>query len=108
MKCSVESPALITTLIFDQMQRKACVKIRSVEIAEDLLRHVEHVLGQDLNAIVIDSLSAIHEVISLDVWELLSKALAILILFLVTRSVSVEAVGNNCIFEAVVLAQGNT
>ena len=79
-----------------------------MEIAEDLLRYVEHVLGEDLNAIIVDSLSAIHEVISFNIGELLCKTLAILVLLLVTRGVRVEAVGDNGALEAVVLAHRDT
>jgi hypothetical protein len=79
-----------------------------VEITKDLLRYVEHVLGQDLNAIIIDSLSAIHEVISFNIGELLSKTFAILVLFLITRSVSMEAVRNNCVLKAVIFAYRDT
>lgn len=75
-----------------------------MKVAEDLLRDVEHVLGEDLNAVIIDSLSAFHEVVGLDVRELLGQALAIKVLFLVARGVGVEAVGNDGAFEAVVLA----
>ncbi len=79
-----------------------------MEIAEDLLRHGEHVLGEDLNSIIVDSLSAIHEVISFNIGELLCKTFAILVLLLVTRSVRVEPVWDNGALETVVLAYRDT
>jgi len=78
-----------------------------MELAQDLFGNVEHVLGQDLYAIIVDSLSAVHEVVGFDVGELFGKALAVLVLLLIARSVRVEAVGDDHTFETVILASGN-
>ena len=79
----------------------------SVEVAQDLLRHVEHVFGEDLHAVIVDFLGAVHEVIGLDVGELFGKALAVLVLLLIAGGVRVEAVRNDDALEAVILAIGN-
>ena len=52
-------------------------------------------------------MSAIHEIISLHIRELLRKAFAVLVLLLVTRGVAVEAVRNHNALEAVILAGSN-
>jgi hypothetical protein len=42
----------------------------SVKLTQDLLRHVEDVLGEDLYAVLINLLSAVHEVVGLHVGQL--------------------------------------
>ena len=79
-----------------------------MELAKDLLGHGEHVLGQDLHAVIVDFLSAVHEVVRLHVGELFGEALAVLVFLLIARGVRVEAVRNNDRLEAVILAIGNT
>ena len=79
-----------------------------MELTKDLLGDVEHVLRKDLNAVIIDALCAIHEVVWLYIGEFVCQALAIEILFLVTRGVRVIAEGDDNALEAIVLASCNT
>ena len=76
----------------------------SVKLAKDLLRHVEDVLGEDLYAVLIDLLSAVHEVIGLHIGQLVGEALAIEIFLLLARGMRVVAEGHNNTSKAVILA----
>ena len=97
-----------STIYRDRVKERSSSRDGSVELAKDLLGHGEHVVGHDLNAIIVDFLSAIHEVIGLDVGELLGKTLAVLVFLLITRGMKVEAVGNDSVLEAIVLADRDT
>jgi hypothetical protein len=79
----------------------------SVKLAKDLLRHVEDVLGEDLYAVLIDLLSAVHEVIGLHIGQLVGEALAIETFLLLARGMRVVPEGNNNTSKAVILAVGN-
>ena len=79
-----------------------------MELTKDLLRDVEHVLREDLNAVIIYALSAIHEVVWLDIGEFVCQALAIEILLLLTRGVSVISEGHDDALEAIILASCHT
>ena len=78
-----------------------------MQLAQDLLRHVEDVLREDLYAVLIDLLSALHEVIGLHIGQLVGEALTIEIFLLLTRSMRVVAEGHNNTSKAVILAVGN-
>ena len=79
-----------------------------MKLAENLLRHIEHELREDLYTVVIDALGAIHIVLWLHIWELVCEALAIEVLFLIARSVEVVAVRDHHTSEAVIFAGGKT
>jgi hypothetical protein len=79
-----------------------------VKLAQDLFRHVEDILREDLYAVLIDLLSALHEVIGLHVGQLVGETLAIEIFLLLARSMRVVAEGHNNTSKAVILAVGNS
>lgn len=79
----------------------------SVKLAQDLLRHVEDVLGEDLYAVLIDLLSAVHEVVGLYIGQLFGEALAIETFLLLARGMRVVPEGHNNTSKAVILAVGN-
>jgi hypothetical protein len=79
-----------------------------MKIAKNTLGHVEHELREDLNTVGVDLMSAINEIILRDIGELLSEALAIEILFLIARGMSIETVWYDDSTEAVVFAIGDT
>ena len=81
--------------------------IGSVKLAQDLLRDVENVLREDLYAVLIDLLRALHEVIWLQIGQLVGKALAIETFLLLARGMRIVPERHNNTFKAVILAVGN-
>ena len=95
----------VSGIMHEILQLKTiATQARSVEISKDALGSLEEEVWEDLNALTVQLLSAIYEVIWAHVGELACKALAVVVFFLIAWKMSVEPVGHMNLAEAVVFA----